>query len=370
MTSIPLGERQSIDIGAVEKDLAALWKQPVGEGAQRAQVTRSCVMTLIAVVSGQREANEVTSAIIQMTDRFPNRTIVIDAQPESGGESLEAWAQVSCQVPAAGSTQICCEQIAIEARGAGVGRVPGAVLPLLVPDVPVVVWWPRSAPLGTPLFERLNAMADRVIIDSALIDEPEGQIGGLLAKFGKGRAISDLAWGRLTPWRELTAQFFDTPSAVSHLSEITDVAVRYRARPDGTVDRLQPLLFIGWLASKLGWRTAECAECNRDTSMKLQRPDGGMVKVSLAAIPGDLRHDEQIEGVVMHCDHASYQISREGERADGVIVATREGELAPLRRVVHLEQVDLLKLLAEELRQFGRDLGYEQALGAAAAMVA
>src|SRR4029079_15347299 len=122
---------------------------------------------------GGRAVDEVTTTVGELTSCHPNRAIVVGATPGAADELLAAWVQAHCQMPGPGRPQVCCEQITIEARGPAVARVPGTVLPLLVPDLPVMFWWPRGAPFDDPLFARLCDLADRVIVDSATSDAPE-----------------------------------------------------------------------------------------------------------------------------------------------------------------------------------------------------
>ena len=62
-------------------------------------------------------------------------------------------------------------------------------------------------------------------------------------------AVSDLSWTRLTPWRRLIAQFFDSPSLQPYLDRLTAVDIEHDAG-----SAAQALLLAGWLAARLGWR--------------------------------------------------------------------------------------------------------------------
>jgi hypothetical protein len=62
--------------------------------------------------------------------------------------------------------------------------------------------------------------------------------------------VVDLAWLRSTPWRERLAASFDPPQWRPALGRISAVTVQHRA--DSTA---AALLLVGWLASRLGWRT-------------------------------------------------------------------------------------------------------------------
>src|SRR6185369_14883690 len=138
-TSPSLGERTQIDVRAIERELTELWKNLAkGSGDEKPHsVTRTCVLNLIVVTGGGRAAEHATATVAQLTASHPNRAFVISAAPKAQKDVLDAWVQMHCQIPSPGRSQVCGEQISIEARGAAVDRVPGTILSLLVPDVPV-----------------------------------------------------------------------------------------------------------------------------------------------------------------------------------------------------------------------------------------
>ena len=364
-----LGDRQNIDIGAIEKELAALWKQPTAESNLPAgpHMMRACVMTLVIPVIGQAAANAASTAVTELTDRFPNRAIVIDTRPSTGDDRIDAWVQANCQMPGTGRAQICGEQISIEASGAALERVPGTVLPLLVTDVPVVLWWSAGVPTDSPLFPRLTALSDRLVVDSATFDAPEHQVRNLIELSQQRQALSDLAWGRLTPWRELTAQFFDSPSTSKHLQEIEQVTLRYHTTTDSDLDRLQPLLLVGWLAAKLGWNVLTPAPAQPNATFTFQRSDNGTVTVQLEAAEVGATGDHTLTAISLRCSHGTFAITRSDD--DRALATAEIADTPPVRRTVRLERRDRADLLAEELRLFGRDKGYEGALNAVAAVL-
>src|SRR5690242_18755421 len=140
-TSAPLGERVHIDVRAIDRELNELWKQlaEATDDAHQQAVTRTCVLNLIVVTGGGRAAEHATATVARLTARHPNRAFVISAAPGAPKDVLDAWVQTHCQMPSPGRPQVCGEQISIQAHGAAVDRVPGTLLPLLVPDVPVML---------------------------------------------------------------------------------------------------------------------------------------------------------------------------------------------------------------------------------------
>lgn len=112
------------------------------------------------------------------------------------------------------------------------------VIPLLVPDAPLVVWWPANAPKA-PSKDLIGAMATSRITDAMEADDPEIAFASLLEH--SGAADVDLSWTRTTIWRALLASIIDQPP---HLP-VTSVRVTGQAH-------FLPLeLLASWLALKL-----------------------------------------------------------------------------------------------------------------------
>ncbi len=99
-------------------------------------------------------------------------------------------------------------------------------------------WWACENPPEAAVLNDLASVSDQVILDTTLLPAL-GQVHGLL---------SDLDWARTARWRELTAQLFDDPLAVTQLGDLDDASVSF-AGADGRPARL----FAAWLADRLGW---------------------------------------------------------------------------------------------------------------------
>ncbi|HEU5100285.1 MAG TPA: glucose-6-phosphate dehydrogenase assembly protein OpcA [Roseiflexaceae bacterium] len=388
-TSAPLGERTHIDVRAIERELNDLWKQLAEgeEGETHQAVTRTCVLNLIVVTGGGRAAERATETVARLTGRHPNRAFVISAAPNGRKDVLDAWVQTHCQMPSPGRPQVCGEQISIEARGAAVDRVPGTLLPLLLPDVPVMLWWPRGEPSDDPRFLKFADYVDRVIVDSATFAKPEAGLVRLAALLspdtsnrsagpgaanwsaGANAAISDLAWSRLTPWRELTAQFFDAPALVPHLSEITRVTLEYEAHAGGPADRSQALLLLGWLAARLGWAPGDAmSERSGITTLGMVAANGEPIAVELhPAAPADDLLD-RLSALTIECRRARFNVARDAAPDCAVARSEVEG-MQPIQRKVRLERLDEASLIGEELRLLGHDQTFELALMVAAGLI-
>jgi len=108
------------------------------------------------------------------------------------------------------------------------------------------------------VFNELVETSDRVIVDSAMLPDPEDglvKLAALIHERSPWAAFSDLNWSRLTPWRVSISGFFDVPDWRPYLARINRVEIDYEQAP--TAHRSissQVLLIVGWLAGRLKWR--------------------------------------------------------------------------------------------------------------------
>lgn len=280
----------AVDIHAIEQELTDLWEQvDTQTGEQKA--LRVCSLNLVVWVDCLQAAEKASETIRGIIRKHPNRAMLIINDPDAPEAQLEAWVQANCQMTTPGAQQVCGEQISITAHDSRMVQVAGLVLSLLLPDLPVVLWWSGAVPFQHPLFQRLRPLIDRVVVDSAQFPDPTAGLFHLAHLYrqqsatspqkgqeGKKRsssfsypsyALGDLNWGRLTPWRSLIAQFFDNRAFLPALNTLDTVVVAYDYPADQQPDHTQPLLLVGWLAACLNWTLAEpgnAIEEERETS--------------------------------------------------------------------------------------------------------
>ncbi|HJQ31159.1 MAG TPA: glucose-6-phosphate dehydrogenase assembly protein OpcA [Pyrinomonadaceae bacterium] len=267
-TTTQVSLAQGIDPAKLERELNAMWAEmsaPTGEtenaAAQQAGVVRACVLNLVVYAGGPEERAEVDELLGDIVERHPCRAIVLAADRAAGEPRLEAFISTRCQLSSRGAKRICGEQITIEAAGSAADTASTAVAPLLVPDVPVFLWWKDIPHYEDRLFARLAEMADRVVIDSASFDRPHEDLRRLARLLeGGGLRLSDLNWGRLTSWRSLVAGFWDVADYRESLAQVEKVVIGYDP-PDRSHEEIAPkaLLALGWIASCLGWEPSGVA---------------------------------------------------------------------------------------------------------------
>ncbi|MEI2713052.1 MAG: glucose-6-phosphate dehydrogenase assembly protein OpcA [Nocardioides sp.] len=256
------------------------------------------VMTLVVVVDEEGSSEAMQTA--EMACRaHPARILGVVLGAARGAARVNA--QVGAGAAGGG------ERALIRLSGPVVKHAASVVLPLLLPDSPVVVWWPADHP-ADPAGDPLGRLANRRITDAAFVTRgKKAAMVGQCEVYAPGN--SDLAWTRITPWRALLAAALD-----QHPLKVTGGCV--------AAERISPSadLLVAWLASRL------------KVSIERRNSDGpGITDVTL----------ETKEGPI------------ELVRLDGKLATFRSPGKPD--RPVALRRMDPPELLAEELRHLDED---------------
>jgi glucose-6-phosphate dehydrogenase assembly protein OpcA len=156
------------------------------------------VLTLIVVVDDE-EAEQAMACARAASKEHPARVLGVILGDGRGAPQVHA--QVGIGQGWTGETAM------IWLRGEVVKHPDSVVLPLLLPDSPVAVWWASNAPMD-PAHDPLGALAQRRITDAAAVTRGKQKaMHTLCAAYSPGN--TDLAWTRLTPWRALLASALD-----------------------------------------------------------------------------------------------------------------------------------------------------------------
>ena len=130
------------------------------------------------------------------------------------------------------------EIIVLRPRGGLVRHADTLVIPLLVPDAPVVAWWPNEAPANLSK-DLLGSMASSRITDAMHSSNPRRTMDDL--RRNRSAKDVDMSWTRLTVWRAMIASMLDQPP---HLP-VSNVRVT------GQKDYLPLDLLAAWLRLRL-----------------------------------------------------------------------------------------------------------------------
>jgi glucose-6-phosphate dehydrogenase assembly protein OpcA len=380
-------------VQAIAAHLARLWTSPATDGDSRVTEkgmshARASVLNLIVMVPDEDAAARVVETMIGLGVRHPSRAIVLVADPGGAGPTLSASITAHCNAGPEGAEPICFEVVVLTVHGEAAEHLSGIVAPLLIHDLPTHIWWPGDPPFADPIFDQLVEMGDRVVVDS---DEFGDLLHGLrrLTTLRRRSGVGDLAWRRLSWWQELTAEFFDAPRFRRYLPNLNRLVIRYAvpakrrrrparaaasgAAPPPVVSPLAgPMLYAGWIASRIEWRryaTTVPLEAGR-LRLKLEGRHE-MVDLQVEPVETDDLAPGELVAVRLRAfgEMGAAEFIIERSRDEAVVASNADGMTALLRRMP-MEQPTESELLAADLVTDEHDPVYEAAVRAAAVFLA
>lgn len=188
------------------------------------------VFTLVVVVDS-RHYRSALNAAIDAGRQNPSR-ILVAVKSRAQASRLDAEVRNSDDVPG--------DIVTLKMSGEVTHHPESVVLPLLLPDLPVVVWWPAASPRD-PVNDPLGRLGSRRITDCTGAHHP---VQALLDRAGThASGTTDLTWTRVTSWRALL---------VAALDQVRQPVTA--ARVEAPQDTAPAELMTAWLESRLGVR--------------------------------------------------------------------------------------------------------------------
>jgi glucose-6-phosphate dehydrogenase assembly protein OpcA len=222
---------------------AALREMLKERHAENESFSPARALNMVCVVD-KAWSGEIANRLRQVGRYHASRTIVLAVEPRR--DRLDAVAMIASDVhPRQGEFAPLRETVIVDVGEKHLRALDTIVDPLVVTDLPTVLWSPHGHPEALDV---LLGLAQVVLLDS--VDDPDVEEGLRRALELSGKVyVVDLAWLRSTPWRERIAATFDPDHLRPELQTISAVAVRHH--PDSAA---AGLLLVGWLASRLGWQ--------------------------------------------------------------------------------------------------------------------
>ncbi|GAB1326429.1 glucose-6-phosphate dehydrogenase assembly protein OpcA [Streptomyces sennicomposti] len=219
------------------------------------------VLTMI-IVTDEENAYDSIKAAEDASREHPSRTlVVIKRHARTLRDRTHSRLDAEIRV---GSEAGTGETVVLRTYGDVSDHADSVVLPLLLPDAPVVVWWPVEAPANVAE-DPLGALAQRRITDLYAFDRPLEVLEQRARHYAPGD--TDLAWTRLTLWRSMLAAALDQARA-----EVTSAAV------DAEPDNPSAELLARWLEARLGVRVDRVGSAGPFvTAVRLGTADGEIV---------------------------------------------------------------------------------------------
>jgi glucose-6-phosphate dehydrogenase assembly protein OpcA len=210
------------------------------------------VLTLLVVTDDDNVGAALKTATI-LSREHPSRVIGVILGDGRGAAKLDAKVRVG--------ENSSGESILLRIGGELTQHAESVVLPLLLPDSPVVVWWPGKAP-AIPSEDAIGKLARRRLTDAEATSSPVRSLKAVARSYAPGD--TDLSWTRLTPWRALLAAALDqSPGKVTGGTVV--------AGPGNPA----AVLLVAWLESRLKISiTTKRSETDQIASVVLNTANG------------------------------------------------------------------------------------------------
>ncbi|MGE3270940.1 MAG: glucose-6-phosphate dehydrogenase assembly protein OpcA [Chloroflexota bacterium] len=359
---------------AIEAGLHELWRQ-ADAGEIGGALVRAASVTLIVPVLPDQSMDALVEAVDRVTLVHPCRAVFVvltDAVTEPSAILSSHYRRASHEEAAR-----YWEEIRIVAPLGAVHQAMSAASTVVLPGLPVQTWWPGAVTFDGDLYNHIVEVSDRVLLDSRRSRDPRASLAALAGAIDVAHesiAFGDLSWSRINPWRVMVAELFDAPADQDMLDSIERVVIEYTGSPDAN-ESVKALMFVGWLASRLGWEPRAALEevpgtwrfwlvdGVRPVEVRIVRNDrplsgdisapAGLRSVTIEAAEGDRR--------------ALYLVERSGA-GDEARTVKNDGTM--LEGHMHLPVMDEVELLQEELGGFTTDRIFVDSLELVVALLA
>lgn len=193
--------------------------------------TSGRVLTLLVCTDEGEPTEGAIEAANEASREHPCRVIVVSRGDHTAPSRLDAQIRVGGD---AGASEV----VVLHLYGELANHGESVVIPFMLPDTPVVTWWPGHGP-ENPAEDAIGQLGSRRITDANKAPDVPAALQQRLATYAPGD--SDIAWSRITAWRALLASALDQPPH----SPVTAAEV------EGPAESPAVDLLAGWLHSVL-----------------------------------------------------------------------------------------------------------------------
>lgn len=388
---------RQVEPNKIESELDNDWRvtnaRALAAGGQAA--ARTSVMTLVIYSDSDSQALRAVHAVRALTNQHPSRCVVVaPLDPAENSKQIEAF--IGTRTESASGGMRYGEEIVLRATSSVEEHLAGAILPLIVSGLPAFLWWQGEPPWRAPIFEAAIDGFDRLIVDTCEMKRPDQGLVALddvVRRKKASCAVTDLSFTRLSPWRELVAQFFDVGELRPYLHGIDRLSIEYAA---GEVNQpsnpSQGYLFAGWLASRLGWTVvggAPSQQVDGGREHMLRDQSGGRVTLEINPRYGatlapwfDLSQripDGQKIGpgalmsVYLHAQlngaSGTFSVARDPDDLRHASTSCQAPQISMPPQTIHMPSLGESASLSDELDRTGHDVVFEESLALAAQLL-
>jgi glucose-6-phosphate dehydrogenase assembly protein OpcA len=358
---------RAVDVERIEAELAKL--RYLAAGPSDDVATRTSLANMIVYAGNEATATYASRIIEELSRHHPSRALIVIANPSQEQSHIEASLAAHCHAISSMEQTVCCEEVTLRISGKAALHLHSIIVPLLVPDLPVAVWWTGDFPDDSHLIEQLCAISDHFIIDSIRFEDQTGDLVRVRALADLHNCeVGDLNFERIRPWRDIFERYVESGGLSEWLTAVKGIEIRY-ADVWGRQTPGQAVLMLAWLAGRLGLDTTTASGLGSHR-FSLRR-GGSEVEAFLAPVG--------YEGV----DRGwlvTVKVAFEDERGSGVLAISRTADplaVTILTRLpdsshedhVRIEATDSQSLITHQLDAAPHDPEFARVLSGATPLI-
>ncbi|MBN2000173.1 glucose-6-phosphate dehydrogenase assembly protein OpcA [candidate division KSB1 bacterium] len=259
-----------VELPDIENRLRSFWLNIARDSGKT--VMRASTMNLIVIHSEREKYDNYQKILIDLSGHHPGR--IVHVFIDYGSQSDKVFAAVSalCKMPGSDDRQICCEQVVIKTGSSGEKHISGAVIPLMLPALPVYVVLTDPRFMRSKALNSLYEITDKVIFDFFFKNNLQSAFKNMV-KLSHGTAVGDIVWSYLSAWRDAIVPLFDGAAGKKYRDGIRKLKISC-TDPN---ECYWVYLMAGWIISRFGWRFN--ADQNNFT---LKREKNSSIELSVA----------------------------------------------------------------------------------------
>lgn len=346
--------------------LARLYKQHQ-EQHPESYHARLCTHNLLILCGSPADARGLDKDLDELMQHYPGRTVVVVFDQDCPGPVTGLLCQYMRKEHPAG------ELIGLHFPDDG-KPLPSMVAPLWQDGLPMVTIWRGQPPYEASWFLALVENCTRLVVNSGIeggktLQEVLSPLQPLLKlirdPYLTSQAFTDVSWARLYVWRDWIAGLFDRPDRRPLLRLVETVELEGWALPGDTVPHLSVLYLAAWLSHQLRWKLTEALH---------PVPGGYQVNFEKLSMRFYTRStdDEELLGRPVrvslrgNCEGQSFRLSveRDSNNSSTLVLGATGAACSSgaSGHRLHLERLNNLTLMGQELETDRRDVLFERSL--------
>ena len=213
---------------------------------------KACLFNLIVYAQEEKRTAYLKDLETSILEKFPCRIIFIQFKPDD-----PKFLEVTMNKDVGMNRKFYCDELLIRAGSEMIAKVPFAVIPNLVPDLPIYLLWGQDPTSEKEILPRLEKYASKIIFDSECSANLQTFAQEMLTFMKKHDSeVMDLNWASIAGWRDALATVFDNEELINIRKTANSIRITYNKQETEYIrtHETKSIYLQSWLASRLNWK--------------------------------------------------------------------------------------------------------------------